>query len=244
MYRAILFDLYDTVVLFHPHVPTLQVAGTRWRSTMDWMREAVVQELPGVSHDEFLRAITETTAEIIRARPPEYREVPSPERFRRALVRLGVIGADVAERAERLSLAHMRHLAASTELPATHRALVQRLAMRCPLGLVSNFDHGPTARAILDRDALTPLFQAIVISDGFGRRKPHPSIFHEALRQLDVDASDALFVGDSVSDDVAGASAVGMDTAWLNPNDEPLPNGALAPTHTVARLIELEAVLG
>ncbi|MBI1815785.1 MAG: HAD family hydrolase [Deltaproteobacteria bacterium] len=244
MYRAILFDLYDTVVLFRKNVPTLQVAGTRWRSTMDWMREVVAQELPGVSHDEFLRAITETTAEIIRARPPEYREVPSPERFRRALLRLGAIGADVAGRAERFSLAHMRHLAASTETPAQHRTLLQRLTTRYPLALVSNFDHGPTARAILDRDALTPLFRAIAISDGFGRRKPHPSIFHEALRQLGVDASDALFVGDSLHDDVAGASAVGMDTVWLNPTGEPLPDGACAPTHTVAHLIELETVLG
>ena len=38
----------------------------------------------GDAHEDFVRAIMETTAAIVRNRPPEYLEVPSPERFRRA----------------------------------------------------------------------------------------------------------------------------------------------------------------
>jgi HAD superfamily hydrolase (TIGR01549 family) len=210
---------------------------------MGWMMEAVTQELPGVRFEDFLRAITETTAEIVRNRPPEYLEIPSRERFRRALACLGIAGNDGAEKAERLSQAHMRHLAAATELPPDHLALLRELHGRYPLGLVSNFDHGPTARAIVDHHGLTPLFASIVISDGFGRRKPHPSIFCEALRQIGIAPVDAVFVGDSLADDVSGAHAAGMAAVWLNPSGAPLPDASAAPEHTIARLSELPEAL-
>ncbi|MBI4518868.1 MAG: HAD family hydrolase [Deltaproteobacteria bacterium] len=244
MYRAVVFDLYDTLVVFRPQVPALEVAGTRYRSTMEWMAETVARELPAVEFGDFLRAVAETTTEIIRARPPEYLEVPSAERFRRVLLRLDYGRADLAEKAACLSQVHMCHLAAQTELPAEHLALVQALAARYPLGLVSNFDHGPTARAILARHRLTDLFRSIVISDGFGRRKPHPAIFAEALRQLGAAAAEALFIGDSAVDDVAGASAAGMATLWINARREPLPDGVPAPTHTVTRLVAVAEILG
>ena len=243
MYRAILFDLYDTVVLFRRLVPTLTVAGTRWRSTMGWMTEVVTCELPSVEFDSFLRAITETTAEIVRQRPPEYLEVPSAERFRRALVRLGVTDG-LEAKAARLSATHMRHLAEATELPPEHLTLLRSLADHYRLGLVSNFDHGPTARAVIARHGLTDLFASTVISDGFGRRKPHPAIFAAALSQLGVSAADAVFVGDSVADDVGGAQAAGMDAIWLNAGGVPLPEGSPAPRYTIARLVELREVLG
>jgi HAD superfamily hydrolase (TIGR01549 family) len=243
MYRAILFDLYDTVVLFRRPVPTLTVAGTRWRSTMGWMTEAVGRELPWVEFDAFVRAMTETTAEIIRQRPPEYLEVPSSERFRRVLVRLGVTQG-LEEKAARLSATHMQHLAEATELPTEHLTLLRSLADRYRLGLVSNFDHGPTARAMIARHGLTELFASILISDGFGRRKPHPAIFAEALSQLGVNAADAVFVGDSLADDVGGAHAAGIDAVWLNADGIPLPQGSPAPRYTIRRLVELPEVLG
>ena len=242
MYRALLFDLYDTVVLFQRHVPRLNVPGAQWRSTMGWLRDTVATELPGVSMEDFVAAITATTIEI-RARPPDYFELPSRERFRRTLVRLGVAEDAAVTKAQRLSQVHMRHLADLTELPAEHGDLLRRLRRRYPLGLVSNFDHAPTARAILARDGLAELFRSVVISDEFGRRKPHPAIFNQALQQLAVAPAEAIFIGDSVIDDVGGASAVGMDTIWINPHDTALPDGSARPTHTVQRLIDIEALI-
>ncbi len=243
MYRAVLFDLYDTVVLFRPQVPTLEVAGTRWRSTMGWMTEAVAEELPGVAFDAFLAAMTETTAEIVRQRPPQYIEISSPERFRRVLLRLGVDGDGIEAKAARLSAVHMRHLAQATELPPENAALLRRLSVRRPLALVSNFDHGPTAHAVLARHGLTGMFASIVISADFGRRKPHPAIFAAALRPLGVSAADAVFVGDSAADDVAGAHAAGVTAVWLNPRGISLPAGIPPPRYTISRLAEMERLV-
>src|SRR5262245_47769774 len=92
--RAVLFDLFGTVVHFAPQVPVIEVAGTAWRSTMGWLREAAASELPQVPFDDLLPALLQVTEEIVRQRPPEYFEVPSRERFRRALLRLGIDGSD------------------------------------------------------------------------------------------------------------------------------------------------------
>jgi 2-haloacid dehalogenase/putative hydrolase of the HAD superfamily len=47
-------------------------------------------------------------------------------------------------------------------------------------------------------------------------RKPHPSIFKLAVRRLELDPGEILFVGDHLSDDVAGAHGVGIPAAWVN----------------------------
>ena len=46
--------------------------------------------------------------------------------------------------------------------------------------------------------------------------KPHPSIFEEALRALEVEAGEAVMVGDSVSHDISGARQVGMRAVLLD----------------------------
>jgi HAD superfamily hydrolase (TIGR01509 family) len=241
--RGLLFDLFGTVVFFAPRVPTVQVAGAPWRSAMQWLRDAAERELPEIAFDDLLPTLMRVTDEIVQARPPEYFEVPSRERFRRVLVRLGVAETIAPAVAERLSQAHMAQLAAMTVLPLTHAGVLRTLAARCPLGLVSNFDHAPTARRVLADHDVARFFSTIVISDEFGRRKPHPSIFEEALRALDVSPEDALFVGDSVSDDIAGARNAGLRIVWLNAKGEALPPGAPAPDYIIARLGELPALL-
>src|SRR5215210_3291500 len=63
---------------------------------------------------------------------------------------------------------------------------------------------------------------AIVDSRSHGRVKPHPTIFQAALELLDVDAGDAVMVGDSLEEDIEGARALGM-RAILIDRDERHP---------------------
>ena len=230
VYRAVLFDLFGTVVHFVPPPGA--------RGTFDWLRAALAQHHPAIPFDEFRRALIEVSAAIGAERAPDYREVPSRERFRRALDRFAVADAPAAEV---LSLAHMAHLAERTAMPAAHLALLEELAARYRLGLVSNFDHAPTAQAILARHGAHRCFDVTLISDDFGRRKPHPSIFTEALYRLGTDPADALYVGDTPADDIVGARAAGLDVAWLNPAGAELPDPP--PTHVLRELFDLRDLL-
>jgi putative hydrolase of the HAD superfamily len=79
-------------------------------------------------------------------------------------------------------------------------------AARLRIGLVSNGIRDLAefvAHHRLDVDA-------IVDSRTHGRVKPHPTIFQAALDRLEVDAPDAVMVGDSLEEDVEGARALGM----------------------------------
>ena len=66
--------------------------------------------------------------------------------------------------------------------------------------------------------ALAPYFHAAVFSFAIGVTKPHPHIYRETLRQLGVDPSDALYIGDGGDDELAGAVRAGLraaQAAWF-----------------------------
>jgi putative hydrolase of the HAD superfamily len=65
-----------------------------------------------------------------------------------------------------------------------------------------------------------------VFSSEVGWRKPHPAIFERALDALGVAAGEALFVGDKLATDVAGAAALGMATCqalWFVADEDETP---------------------
>jgi putative hydrolase of the HAD superfamily len=80
------------------------------------------------------------------------------------------------------------------------------------VGLVSN-----TSR---DLDAFVHHFgievDAWISSGSHGKVKPSPLIFAAALELLEVEAADAVMVGDSLEDDVEGARACGMRAILLD----------------------------
>jgi HAD superfamily hydrolase (TIGR01549 family) len=84
-----------------------------------------------------------------------------------------------------------------------------------PLALITN-GASDTQREKLRVLELEPWFGAIVISGELGIAKPDPAGFRQALSKLGVAPADAWHVGDSLSDDVAGALATGMTGIWLN----------------------------
>lgn len=89
-------------------------------------------------------------------------------------------------------------------LPALRALREQGLS----LAVVSNWD--ARLERVCEELELAPLLDAVVYSAGVGFEKPDPRIFHAALARLEVDARDAIHVGDRPREDVEGAVAVGM----------------------------------
>src|SRR6266566_3896408 len=86
------------------------------------------------------------------------------------------------------------------------------------LALVSNtFIPGFVLDKHLQMHDLLEFFPIRVYSSAVGVCKPHPRIFEEALRQVGVNACDALFVGDIVRKDIVGAQRVGMRAVLRKP---------------------------
>jgi HAD superfamily hydrolase (TIGR01549 family) len=107
---------------------------------------------------------------------------------------------------------------------SAHALLDSLRGLGLQLGLVANTWPEPArlVRRELDELGVAARLDAIVLSGEVGVRKPDAAIFERALAELGVNAEDALFVGDRLVDDVAGAAAVGMTTAqalWFRADD-------------------------
>ena len=244
-YTAILFDLFDTLVHFdRDRLPVIEIGGKTVRSTAGHLHRVLCEHAPGVSLEACYGALLESWQEAERRRAIDHREVAAPERFDHFLGRLALSPTTVpAGLVQRLLETHRRELAKAAEFPAHHRPLLEKLSRRYQLAVVSNFDYTPTALEILNAAGVVPFFDAIVVSDAVGWRKPRREIFDVALEKLHVDARDALFVGDRVDIDVVGAQRLGMDVAWINPGREPLPPGVAPPAFEIRDLGELERIL-
>ncbi len=244
-YRAILFDLFDTLVLFsRERLPLVQINGQMVHTTAGYLYPVFRETYPHVSLEAFYQAVVAGWQEAERRRNLDHREVSARERWETVFERLKVSPAEVPPAlVDRLLSVHMRHFSESAVLPPEHLALVRSLSVRYRLGVVSNFDYTPTAHRILEKTGLMPLFEAVVVSDSVGWRKPSPMIFHEALTRLGLDPAETLFVGDRPEIDVLGAKQVGLAAAWVNSGAEPLPEGIPAPDYEVRTLPDLLPLL-
>jgi putative hydrolase of the HAD superfamily len=192
----------------------------------------------------FLSALSDVSKELGDERNQSLREVSSVYRFSQALLRAGFSASSATQAlAEQLSLTHMASLAQATAVPEEHVNFLAQVRQAYATALVSNFDHGPTARGVLRTGKVDEHFHHIVVSDEHGWRKPHPKIFADALSALGVEPVDALFVGDSPQDDIVGAKTVGMDVAWVNAQGAPLPDGVPDPDLTISAIPDLRRLL-
>lgn len=66
--------------------------------------------------------------------------------------------------------------------------------------LVTNFDHPPFIKIMLDRYNIRSLFDSVVISGEVGIRKPNPDIFNTALSETGLSCEEVIYVGDSIVD--------------------------------------------
>jgi len=213
--RALLLDLFGTLVDFDPQaLPMEEINGRRVVSSVNDLSGLLADFSLAPSAERFHEAILEASLEIRKRVEKDHREVSSLQRFSRALELAGMPG-DRKELAGELSRRHMRTIASVVSCPAARLAALRRLADVYPLALVSNFDEQGTAREILEREGLSVLFVASIISDDLGWRKPAPEIFKHAAKALGVTDKHCLHVGDSLRADIEGAVACGMKAVWI-----------------------------
>jgi putative hydrolase of the HAD superfamily len=96
--------------------------------------------------------------------------------------------------------------------------VLEDLGKRAKIVLITNFDHSPHVRKLMNNSGLTGLFHLVIISDEVGCLKPQPEIFELALRKVNLKAQDVVHVGDSVHDDVGGAMSVGIIPILIDRN--------------------------
>ena len=102
------------------------------------------------------------------------------------------------------------------------------------LVVASNWDCSlPT---VLERVGLGPLLDGVMSSGVAGATKPAAALFRAALELAGAEPGEALHVGDSLDNDVAGALALGMDAVLIARGDARAPAARVPVIDSLARL--------
>jgi 2-haloacid dehalogenase len=159
------------------------------------------------------------------------------ERFRRVAEELHLPDLPV----DRVSALYLEALSGQPHLLPGALETVEALAARFPLALIPNGIASVQHRRFA-ASPITRFFKSVVISEEVGIAKPDPRIFEPALRAVGVAAADVLYVGDSVTSDMAAARNAGLDFVWLNPSGAPVPPGRTS-RFIIADITELPGLL-
>ncbi len=244
--RAMLFDLFDTLVDLHFDASdTTEVDGRRVHSFVARLHGAL-RERAEVDFDAFMEVVSEVDRSEGKPRYREGREFPTLERFTSVVNRLGL---DDPELPKILTAAHMSGIHEGVVVLPHHDEVLGRLGRGVKMGLCSNFSHTPTALRVVEEARLRPHLEALAISEAVGFRKPRPEIFQTVLDGLGVPAEETVHVGDDLRADVGGAAPLGIRTAWItrrvrDPEVKLREWEGPAPDWTISDLAELEELVG
>ena len=141
--------------------------------------------------------------------------------------------------AEELAAWFLDELNAPSAVLGEALAVFTRLSERYETCIATN---GLTVMQTARLKEFLPHAAAVFISQEVGSVKPDKAFFTGMLSRLNASPSRCLFVGDSLSSDVAGCATVGMDCLWFNRSRRALPPG-YAPVGQIARIEEVEDFL-
>ena len=193
--RVVLFDFGGT----------LDADGVAWKERFFrlWREEA-----GEIAPERFDPAFYAADDAVVGAVPPTLSFRETVERIAQGVTRtLNVRDPALGERiAKRFWDDAVNCLRANT-------SLLSQLSARYRLGIVSNF-YGNLA-AVCAEIGIGRFFTVLVDSARVGCVKPDSRIFREALTALKAEPAQAVFVGDSMPRDMAGARGIGMPHIWL-----------------------------
>lgn len=202
--QAVVIDLGDTLVhltrpwddVFNTNLESLHSYLTKMGLKLDFNRFA----------ETFMRIFDDASskADVYKI------EVPMEDIITKALrkSRLEILGVDLIRNA---TMEFYRKEVEAWQLyPDARETLMALKDEGLRLGLISNAKSDWAVHAILERNEINGFFDDIVTSALLRIRKPRSEIFARVLSDLNVKASDAVFVGDNLDADVGGAKKIGM----------------------------------
>jgi FMN phosphatase YigB (HAD superfamily) len=244
-YKAVIFDLFDTLVDFdRAQIPVITIDGREVRTTAGETYKLLAQYAPHMSFATYYHTLSAVTKVLLAVRERDHLEIPARRRYEMLFDRLGMPRDAAAERCiDGMLATHHRYMHDSTVCPPERTQVLEALKTRYPLGLLSNFDSAETGLRILATHGLQLYFSAIHISEAIGYRKPRREAFLQTAVAMGVAPREALFIGDTFALDVVGAKGVGMDVAWFDRRKTSPVLDGVQPDYTITRLIDLLEIL-
>ncbi|UCH42827.1 MAG: HAD family hydrolase [Dehalococcoidales bacterium] len=154
------------------------------------------------------------------------------EAFRQTLTEIGRPDDTLASH---LNEVYLKHRFEDIELFDDVLPTLNELQGKYTLGLLSNGNSYP------ERCGLECIFQFVVFSQDYGVEKPDPEFFQIALKEAGCSKEQLLNVGDSLNNDVIGATDAGIKCVWLNRKRINIPNDVQVKyeIHSLSELLKI-----
>ena len=143
---------------------------------------------------------------------------------------------------EAISVAYTDNLAKNSQVVDGAISVCKRLSEYCSIYIITNgLKNVQTPR--MNASGLLPYIKQSFISEDIGVEKPDVKYFEKVASMIpDFKKSEALVIGDSLTSDIKGGIAFGLDTCFFNPKNKPIPED-MDITYTISNLSELYAII-
>lgn len=236
--EAALFDLFDTLLLIERGDEDIT------EKCMKNVYAFLSRNGIDVSYETFRKSYSEARKQIYERTGAELEEPHFTIRVSKALRNLGYNYDEKSRLAKGAADAYIEELSRYVHPDENAIPVLKKLREHgYKIGVVSNFSIPEGARWLIAKHGLEKLLDTIIISGEINRRKPSPEIFFKALSNLRVDATRAVFIGDTPDTDIEGAKKVGMKTILIKRGDTNLENTKSKPDFTIRNLKEILEIL-
>jgi len=179
------------------------------------LHAALVNEGFDIAKDKFLEAYILAHEKYRKVRYEQLREVTNAVWVAEALCNLGFkVTADDSRVKAGLNI-FFKGFIDTLELRTGAKKLIKHVAVQCKIALISNFTYAPVIYKSLRQLRINTFFNEVVISEENGWRKPSSQIFQDTLNRLQVQAKEAIYIGDSPLEDIKGAKEAGLKTIFV-----------------------------
>ncbi|HSF29873.1 MAG TPA: HAD family hydrolase [Candidatus Tectomicrobia bacterium] len=204
--KGIGFDLFGTLVL---------QKRFSFEQCIDALLSSLLTDGFALEKETFVATYRQVNRQFMDRATVDGRETHNRLWVAGALQALGYAVEPEDARVEQAVECYFEPFIRSCELIPDTYDMLQNLAGRYRLGVISNFTHPPAVEQILARVGLVGFFDEILISGQLGIRKPHPGVFAELTKRLALAPAEIVFVGDELQADILGAQKAGMRTVWM-----------------------------
>ncbi|MGD0202588.1 MAG: HAD family hydrolase [Candidatus Bathyarchaeia archaeon] len=204
--KAVIFDYVGTLV---------NCGNYTMEASREKLHAALANEGFDVAKDKFLEAYIQAHEKYRKIRYEQLREVTNAVWVAEALCNLGFKATADDYRIKAALNVFFKDYVDMLELRAGAKKLIKQAKEQCKVALISNFTHAPVIYSSLRKLGMNTFFNAVVISEENGWRKPSSHIFQDALNKLLVQAKEAVYIGDSPIEDIKGAKQAGLKTVFV-----------------------------
>src|SRR5665647_3227694 len=189
--RAVIFDYIGTLV---------NCRNYSMDASKQKLYKALLSEGFDVAEDQFLAAYGLAHEKYRKVRYEQLKEVTNAVWVAEALCNLSFeVTADDPRIKAALNVFFQDFIDA-LELREGAKKLIKQAQQRSKVALISNFTYAPVIYKSLRKVGINEFFNAVIVSEEVGWRKPSCRIFQDALNRLQVKASEAVYIGDSPND--------------------------------------------